>query len=326
MEESNYNEKVSIILLSFSGAGDTIECVESLMNLNNKNFNIIIVDNCSPDKTVHKLKTTFNEKYKNDFGFLTYKSNEKIYSKNFEKKIVLISNDSNNGFSIGNNIGIRYSRYFLKNKYIWILNNDTIVEEKNLDYLVEDMKKYKDNAMIGSTILEYYDREKIQRVCGNKYIGIISTKKTYYNGYSLKKLNKIKPRFDYIAGCSIFTTDKILNNLGDMSEEFFLYYEDVDLSMKAKKNKIDLYWCKNSIVYHKHGASIGGANINRKKSYFAEYHSDYNALVYNKKWYGKLAWIPSFNRYLLKKIDFLVKNEKKLNEALEKAYRDFYSK
>lgn len=326
MEENGYYEKVSIVLLSYKGAEDTIECIGSLMNLNNKNINILIVDNCSPDDTVKKLETNLNELYKDDFKLIKYDSKIKKYSNSkANSKIILILNDKNAGFSAGNNVGIRFSRLYLKNKYIWILNNDTIVEKNNIDYLTNEMKRYNDNAMIGSTIMEYYDKDIIQRVCGNKYNSLIATKKTYYNGYSINDIDKIKPKFDYIAGCSVFTTDKILNSIGDMSEEFFLYYEDVDLSMKAKKNKIGLYWCKNSIVYHKHGASIGGANIKRKKNYFSEYQADYNALVYNKKWYKLMAFIPSFNRFLIKYILFKIKKEKEMNKALINAYKDFYT-
>lgn len=320
---SDYIDGVSIILLSYKGSEDTIECVESLMQLKNKAFNIIIVDNCSPDDTFDKLKNSFESNYKNDFGYLSHCDKTREYSNQVNKKIVLISNDKNTGFSAGNNVGIRYSRKYIHNRYIWILNNDTIVDNNNIDCLISDMKKYNDRAMIGSTIVEYYDRAKVQIICGNRFYGWLATKKTFYKGYSINNIDEIKPKFDYIAGCSVFTTDGVLKEIDDMSEEYFLYYEDVDLSMKAKKKNIGLYWCKDSIVYHKHGASIGGANIKRKKSEFSEYHADYNALVYNKKWFGNMAFIPSFNRFIIKKIVFILKHDKELSRVLSKAYKDF---
>lgn len=131
--------KVYVILLNYKAPNDTIECVDSLkkMNLCGIDLKIVIVDNFSQDDSC----TIFNKLYEND------------------RTVNLIFNSENNGYAAGNNIGIKYA---LNNnaEYIWVLNNDTVVDKNCLKELLLT-KKNNVTSMIGAKVCNYYDKEKV---------------------------------------------------------------------------------------------------------------------------------------------------------------------
>ncbi|MCX8008994.1 MAG: glycosyltransferase family 2 protein, partial [Patescibacteria group bacterium] len=104
----NNQQSVSIIILNWNGKNDTLRCLESIAGLTKKNcrVDVYIVDNGSTDDSVKAIQHVY-------------------------KTIHLIQNKENKGFAEGNNIGMRHA---IKNgtEYIWLLNNDTIVEKNSL--------------------------------------------------------------------------------------------------------------------------------------------------------------------------------------------------
>lgn len=164
----------------------------------------------------------------------------------------------------------------------------------------------------------------MEELLGNTYYPFLGLIKHYNSGKNVKELDKITPKFSYLSGCSIFTDYSNIYKLEGFDERFFLYAEDLDLCTRAKQKGIKMIWCKNAIVYHKGGNSIGTKNIIRKRSIFSEYNSDYALLIYNKK-YFKLHKLYSFNRYILKRIKFIIDNDKEMIEPLKKAYHDFFN-
>lgn len=101
-----YYPKVYIIILNWNGLKDTLECLESVFKLDYLNFEVIVVDNGSTDDSVNVILKTYPQ-------------------------VRLIENRENLGYTGGNNIGMRYA-IERDADYIWLLNNDTIVEEDTL--------------------------------------------------------------------------------------------------------------------------------------------------------------------------------------------------
>ena len=126
---------VYIILINYNSKVHTIECLESLSELNYINYRIIIVDNNSIDNDFDKVKSKYNNVY-------------------------IINNKKNYGFAGANNIGIKYA---LDNKadYILLLNNDTTVDKDFLSVLVNESEKNKKVAICTSKILYYGSKNKI---------------------------------------------------------------------------------------------------------------------------------------------------------------------
>jgi len=222
--------KVSIIILNWNGLNDTIECLESLKKINHPNcdYEIIVVDNGSKGNDADVLE----EKYKN--------------------YINLIRNKENLGFTGGNNIGIKEA---IKHgaEYVLLLNNDTIVELDFLDELIKTALQDEKIAIVGSVIADYY------------------TKKVVFTNAKIDKKLKLERRLDYlnsdkwwwetegVSGAAMMIKIKpLVKHLLFLDEDLFLYCEELDLCIRAKREGLKIAVASKSKVYHKEGFSTGG--------------------------------------------------------------------
>ena len=166
--------KVTIIILNLNGWEDTIECLESVYQIEYPNYDVVVVDNDSKDQSVEKIKEYASGSLKVESSFFKYNSDNKPlrlieYSQEElkssdriekdldnlppEKRIILIKNNQNYGFAEGNNIAIRYALEKLKPDYVLLLNNDTVVDRCFLDELIKIAKSDPD---IGNPGTHYF--------------------------------------------------------------------------------------------------------------------------------------------------------------------------
>lgn len=221
-------KKTAIILVNWNSFEYTQQCILSLQHSTGNNFDIIVIDNGSQDGSGKKLKATFPQ-------------------------IILIESDTNLGFTGGNNLGLEYSL----NKgyqYSMLLNNDTEVEPDFLDILTDYMDQHPDIGAIQPKIFYHQDRTLLWDGGSyfNRLLGI-----TYTSGLGKKpaqKHNIIKP-VDWVTGCCFLTRNTILQETGLLAKNFFIYYEDVDLSFRIKQLGYKLIYYPDSVIYHIAGAS-----------------------------------------------------------------------
>jgi len=228
------NNSVAIILLNWNNFNYTIECIRSLIKTTYKNKKIFIIDNASTDKSVEKIKKEF-------------------------PWIHIILNNKNLGFTGGNNVGIKIA---LKEKfdYIMLLNNDTVVDKLFIEPLLNSFDLR--TGAVQPLILNYYNKNIIWNFGGeiNKKFGIfksIGKKKSIQN---LKNLNQ--KYTEWISGCCFMIKSSIIEKVGLLDNNFFVYFEDVDWSIRISKKKYNLKVVPKSIIYHHEGASWK----NKKKS------------------------------------------------------------
>lgn len=252
------DKKVGIVLVNYNGSEDTLQCLRSLLNITYKNIMIVVVDNLSTDDSVEILKR-----------------------KEQELCFTLLCSPDNNGFSAGNNIGIHYA---LDHgcSHILLLNNDTVVTP---DFLSELMKYNDGETALTGTILYYWKREEIWYGGGivNKFTG-----KTVHlhKGEHLESVGNKPQAISFISGCEMLLPRQIIDSIGLMDEDYFLYGEDVDYSLRISKYGFDLKFVPTSIIYHKVNASTS------KISKASQYYSARNRrlLIYrNLNWYQKIT-------------------------------------
>jgi len=254
------SKDVTVLIVNYRGADDTINCLRSLNNLAEAPGRIIVIDNNSNDGSVDKIFFEWSK-----FATPVTICEENIQTEYIKSKYIIFMSKINGGYSHGNNIGIKISLMNTDCKYIWILNNDTIVDENSLKYLLDKFHYDKKYGIIGSTLIDI-NTKKIQCAGGGRISKV--TGKTYdilnsYNTNNIKFLNKdiIEQKLHYINGASMLISRDVFEYIGIFDENYFMYYEDVDFCMRASK-KIKLGWAYNSIVYHKQGSS---SNIYSKK-------------------------------------------------------------
>ncbi|SHP75628.1 dTDP-RhA:a-D-GlcNAc-diphosphoryl polyprenol, a-3-L-rhamnosyl transferase [Mycobacteroides abscessus subsp. abscessus] len=322
--------KVSIIIPNYNGAKDTIECLDSMESLIQKEVvNVIIVDNGSKSEDVTLIENWIFENVKCEGKYIYELQELNLEHQPNNYSNICIINNINNGYAGAINIGIKYSNQLYKNvQYYWVLNNDTVIKENTLLNLLDFVSGKTSVGMVGSTILEYHNPNVIQYAGGARYYKLFSLSKSNLKGVkidSLKSQNFKGPRLDYVSGASMFIPKTVIEKVGFFNESYFLYYEELDYTKRLEKEGYNVLWCKESVLYHKGGNSIGSRSVKRDgKSELAEYYSNLSCLKFSNKFYSRILFSLIFtNRFILKSFSFLLKREIYLFRPLVRSYIDY---
>lgn len=234
---------IDIIIVHYQNIEDTKRCIESLSKLEHDNYNIIIVDSASPNKTGLELKNFFN--------------------------VILL--EQNNGFAYACNKGIEASNA----DYIWLLNPDTTVEAQALNSLVKASEQNPSVLAFGSKVLYGEDSSKIWSAGGtvdieNLEVDMIGNMQDSNSLYLKNHL------CDYLPGCSIFARTELFKK-HKLPESYFMYFEETDWCYSLKEK---LMYVADSIVYHhtrddKMQSVFHVYYYNRNQSFFWFKHSNY---------------------------------------------------
>jgi GT2 family glycosyltransferase len=224
--------KVYIIIVNWNGIIDTLECLDSLSRVEYPNFDIVVVDNGSSDDSVNIIKKQ-------------------------QSKVITIASETNLGFTGGNNLGIRFA---LENfaDYVWLLNNDTVVDSKALLHLVTAASISRNNGIIGSVIYDYTYRNRIQ--FAGATINWTKAKSSHITSLKCSTLFGV----DRVHGSSMLISKDVLSSVGLFDENYFLYVEEVDLCVRAQ---IAGYIClmePKSIIYHKESSTVNRVASKRR--------------------------------------------------------------
>lgn len=296
---------IYIIILNWNGAADTIACLKSLIKSKGPETNIIISDNHSTDGSYRIIKEFIIESICNQqsgwHGFHFSEINRdnpppELVLETGKRFIGMVRTDKNLGFAGGMNIGIRIALRDSAMKYIWLLNNDTVVDNNALLALVNKMHSDPTIGVCGSTLL-YYDRPTAIQAIGGTYNPWLGTTKHVlgqqnYSPELCSSINSIN--FDYLVGASLFIRREMLEQVGLLSEDYFLYCEELDWIHRMKKiaPEFKLGYAPDSLVYHKEGASTGSNDFETKTySYFADYFYMTSRLKFSKRFFPFRHWL-----------------------------------
>lgn len=226
--------KVSIITVNFNNGHLTSETIKSFTKVSKTgvNLTVTVVDNGSIELRSLKLKEEF-------------------------PKIHFIKSKKNLGFAGGNNLGIKHA---LKNHadYILLINNDATI--KNKDFFQELLKIKGD---IISPKVEYVKNGKTTLDFGGKVDYLFG------RNYHLNKKTHIKP--DYYSGVCLLIRSEVFRKVGLLDDNYFLYYEDVDFCLRAKKIGFKLKYCPTAKIFHH--LSMSTNKLGKKKiSILADSH------------------------------------------------------
>jgi len=228
--------KTAIIILNYNGLPYVLDCLKSLEYLkDNKRIRTIIVDNASRDRSVKLIK----EKY---------------------PWVKVIENKKNLGFAGGNNKGIKWA---IDNgfKNIMLLNPDTIVEKGFLNPLLRKVNK--DKVGIVSPVLKGKEGNEAIYALGAKYNKILGrTKHVHLKQGQFKKL-KHPIEQQLVSGCAVFVKSEVFEKIGLLDKRFFLYFEDSDFCIRAKRAGFKIFVCPKSVVVHKTSQSLGGLSLKK---------------------------------------------------------------
>jgi len=259
--------KVAIVVLNWNGWQDTIECLESVFRNEYPRYQVIVCDNDSQDGSLGHIKAWAE-------GRLEYVEYDRAQAeaggdpKSSDARLVLIKTGANLGFAGGNNVGLRYA---LANNFdfAWLLNNDTVIKPDALTYLVERMQENPRAGICGSTVAYYRDITRVEAWGGAFYDKWLAVGK--HLGISRPvsapvDVKAVERKMDYVFGAAMFVSRDFLLDVGLMSEDYFIYCEEIDWAIRAR-GRYALAYAPKSIVYHKGSRSIGSAGSSLSKYY-----------------------------------------------------------
>lgn len=305
--------KVSIIILNWNGWQDTIECLESFYQITYPNYEVIVVDNGSRDKSIKKIKDWARGKLNVKSEFFKYNPKNKpikcfVYTKEElekekkaylkkqktnklknNKKLFILKCDKNYGFVEGNNLVMRQVLKEGISEYVLLLNNDIVVHK---DFLGELVKVAESNPEIGiagpKTYFYDYNRKKnVIAYIGNKlnsWIGQeipLGSEQADHNQFN-KNL-----KVDYLTGCAMLIKKSVMEKIGLLDLRYApIYCEDSDFCIKAKKKNFLCIGVPTSMIWHKIARTVkGDAPLNiylrtRNRFYLMKRIGSFNFFVF----------------------------------------------
>ncbi len=277
--------KVDIVILTYNGRQDTIECLKSLRKLDYSEYRITVVDNGSSDGAADEVAEKFPE-------------------------VNLIRSPENLRFAGGNNLALK--RTLEEDfEYALLLNNDTILEPDFLTHLV-DTAESNPNIGLVAPKMRYFDppdtiwfgggRMKV-RLARMRHIGIGKKDDGSYDAPG---------EMSFLNGACLLVKCEVFRKIGLLDEGFFLYGEDQDLCIRAVQAGYKLYYQPKAVIHHKVSRSTP---TYRKLQY--RYQSwfrlikKHTSILWRPLQYGNLIleFIPLTVGFFLRKLKFHSRRE-----------------
>jgi hypothetical protein len=279
--------KVAVVLLNWNGWRDTEECLNSLLSLSGISFNVIVVDNASSDDSIIRLTQWFERE---SLPLVTVHEGAEAENVSIAPPFALIKANCNGGFARGNNVGIRFAQRW-DFDYVWLLNNDTVVEPDALFSMVKKMETDRGLGICGSILRYYDDKSIVQAVGGVKYDFIRAMGHQHCEGlpFDDPRVSMVRDEdLTYVAGASMLVRNDFLKDVGLMEESYFLYYEEIDWMVRSL-GRWRFGFAAGSTVYHKEGGSIGTKSL-KTRSLLSQYYLNRNLIRFS--WLRKPSMLP----------------------------------
>jgi len=220
---------LSIITINYNGLKDTCELIDTLP-LNDETIEVIVVDNASTQDEATELERRYPQ-------------------------IIVIRSDKNLGFAGGNNLGIQAA----KGKYLFFINNDTILRPQTSDLrlLIARLESSPKIGMASPKIRFTWGKQPIQ------YAGYTPLSKITLRNKSIGFGEEDCGQYDiahstpYAHGAAMIVKHEVIEKAGMMPECYFLYYEELDWSMMIRHAKYEIWYDPSCTVFHKESQTTG---------------------------------------------------------------------
>jgi GT2 family glycosyltransferase len=234
--------KVVVVILNWNGLPDTLQCLESVVRIDYPNFATVVVDNGSHVDPRPEIETRFPQ-------------------------VPCIRLPRNLGYAGGNNVGIRYA-LDLGADYVFILNNDTIVEPNVLRAAVAVAESDPRIAAVGVKILAWEDPTRIWVAYGHVTYrqGLVRLVGYYWpDDFRFTRVRDV----DWVPGTAMLLRRQALLDIGLFDDEYFAYHEDVDWCTSARKAGYRIVFAPEGRIFHKGHGSSGGRRFVSLRQYLA---------------------------------------------------------
>lgn len=264
----------------------TMRCVRSVLDAAPKEKVIVVVDNGSGDGSVEAMSNGLM----GECGVVMAPDCDGLDIERCRKtcigNVVILALGENKGFAAGNNVGAAFCLERLASSYIWILNNDTVVFKNSLSCMIEEFESADRIGFVGS-VIAYVDRPNIMQCYGGgRTFPLLARSKLVGKGMDLARREELSgASVDYLSGASMLVRREVFQECGGMDEDYFMYAEEKDWQLRARRYSWDIAIAANSIVLHEESSST------RRRREFYYYLFNRSTMMFSKRNYGRLTTI-----------------------------------
>lgn len=218
--------EVSIITINYNGLEATCALIESIPF--NENLEVIVVDNASKNQEAEAIEQRY-------------------------PYVKVIKSERNLGFAGGNNLGILAAQ----GKYVFLINNDTIFREFNIQALIDRMESSPTIGIVCPKIRFAWDNNPIQ------FAGYSRLSRITVRNHAIGCKEEDRGQYEtahptpYAHGAAMLIRREAIEKVGHMPECYFLYYEELDWSMIFIRAGYQIWYEPNCTIYHKESQSTG---------------------------------------------------------------------
>ena len=217
---------VQVVILSYNRCEDTLGALDSLSSMTYPNYELVVVDNHSTDRTIEAVQ----EKYPD---------------------VVLLIQSANKGFAAGANAGLQRA-IERKADFALIINNDVLVMPSMLTSLIESL-----TPDVGAVAPMIYYRDDPKRIWSAGFLRhpILLEPRSSARGQVDRGQWTTPFDVDYLLGCALLLRVPMLREVGLFDERYFFYYEDLDLSLRIQQQGYRLITVPHAKMWHKVASS-----------------------------------------------------------------------
>jgi GT2 family glycosyltransferase len=309
--------RVEILLLNWNGWRDTVECLETVFALDYPDFRVTVCDNASTDGSVERIEAwargelhvepTFSRPLprRSDSPPLPLRqvTLDRAAAESGDgppdAQLVIVRTGGNLGFSGGNNVGLRRVLSRGEARFVWLLNNDTVVAPDALAQLVRRAEQDPSIGAVGATVLEFSQPDVVQYLAGARFASWRGRITLLGGGQPASAPRPESSDLHYISGGCLLVRTDALEAVGLLDEGFFMYSEDADWCFCLRKGGYRLALAADAEIWHKGGASsIPGSPLH-------DYHNMVGNLLVMRKhhpWHMPFTVPYALYRYLAPRI------------------------
>jgi GT2 family glycosyltransferase len=229
------------VVLTWNGREDTLRCLASLQDIEPKGVHLLVVDNGSTDGTAEAIA----ERYPH---------------------VEVLVNERDLGFAAGCNVGMRYAINEGAD-YVFLLSNDTVAAPDTLRHLL-DAALTTGAGMLAPKIYYMADPTRIWSVGAHRNPITLEISGDGRGQHDTGQWNSVLER-DFLTGCVLLLSRRFLAEVGLFDERFFLYYDDSDLSLRARQAGEKLLLVPQAHIWHKVALSSGGSDSPTERYWMA---------------------------------------------------------
>tara|TARA_R110001583_G_scaffold38302_2_gene123766 strand:- start:6911 stop:7888 length:978 start_codon:yes stop_codon:yes gene_type:complete len=241
-------QRLLVVIVNYKSAELICQSLDKLVpQLDCAVDSVSIVDNNSQDQSIKTLS-------------------QYIETNKLESLVKLVASDKNGGFSYGNNVAIRAALDNMQStpQYCLLLNPDTLPCEHAIAELLKFMDEHPQAGIAGSRLegadgtvqcSSFRFHTLLSELDAGLRFGLVS--RLLSNWKVATEIDNVATQTDWLAGASMIIRKEVFDDIGLMDEDYFLYFEETDFCLQAKRKGWQCWYVPSSRVIHFVGQSTG---------------------------------------------------------------------